>query len=84
MKKVLFIIWVIAIIVFFIDWGIVGISFLNGNYEIKAGIYIGLVCFIIICVYPFYKLFNDRCPYCGKMILLSGKYCSYCGKEIKK
>ena len=48
MKKVLCAIWVIAVIVFFVDWGIVGLSLLDGNYEIKAGIYVGLVCFIII------------------------------------
>lgn len=24
-----------------------------------------------------------KCPYCGKPRLTNGKYCSYCGKEIK-
>ena len=84
MKKVLCAIWVIAVIVFFVDWGIVGLSLLDGNYEIKAGIYVGLVCFIIILAGSIYRLFNNRCPHCGKAILTNGKYCPHCGEEIKK
>ena len=85
MKKMLTAIWIIAVIVFFMDWGIVGLSLLNGNYEIQAGIYIGIVCWVIVIVGgTIYKLFNGRCPYCGKIRLQEGKYCPHCGKEIKK
>ena len=85
MKKLLAAIWIIAIIVFFIDWGIVGLSLLNGNYEIQAGIYIGIVCWAIVIVgVPIYKLLNVRCPYCRKIRWQEGKYCPHCGKEIKK
>lgn len=85
MKKMLTAIWVISVIVFFIDWGIVGLSLLKGNYEIQVGVYVGIVCWVIVIVGgPIYKLLNCRCPYCGKIILQEGKYCPHCGKEIEK
>ena len=82
MKKVLVGIWITAVIAFFIDWGIVGLSLLRGDYEVKIGIYVGLVCLILIFAGVFYKLFHTRCPYCGKFLLFDESYCSSCKKEI--
>ncbi|HIZ56861.1 MAG TPA: hypothetical protein H9671_11855 [Firmicutes bacterium] len=84
MKKMISWIYVIAIITFVIDWGIVGLKLLDGNYDITAGAYIGLVCLFMIFVCVVYKAFHDKCPHCGKLRLSKGKYCSYCGKEITK
>ena len=44
MKRALFWIWIISIVVFAVDWSIVGLSLLSGNYDITAGAYIGLGC----------------------------------------
>lgn len=84
MKKVLIGIWITAVIVFFIDWGIVGLSFLTGDYDVETGIYIGIVCMVLIFAGISYKLFHTRCPYCGKFLLFDDAYCSSCKKEIKK
>lgn len=82
MKKILLGIWITAVIVFFIDWGIVGLSFLTGDYDVETGIYIGILCMILIFAGMFYKLFRTRCPYCGKFLLFDESYCSSCKKEI--
>lgn len=84
MKRILFGIWITAVIVFFIDWGVVGLSLLTGDYEVKTGIYIGLVCMILIFVGVFCKLFHTRCPDCGKFLLFDESYCDSCKKEIHR
>ncbi len=84
MRRILLGIWIVAVVVFFIDWGIVGLSLLTGNYEVQAGIYVGLVCMILIFMGVFYKLFVNRCPYCGKFLFFDETYCSSCKKEIQR
>lgn len=76
-------IFVISIIIFILDWGVVGLKLLNGDYDITVGAYIGLVCVLIILVCAVYKIFSDKCPYCGKVRMSNGEYCSYCSKKIK-
>ena len=73
-----------AIIVLIIDWIVIGLRLVNGNYNIKAGAYIALVCIWIVAICAIGKLFFNRCPYCGKVLWLKGKYCPCCGKEITK
>ncbi len=82
MKKIVNWTLFITFIVFLIDWGVVGLSLLNGNYDITIGAYIGLVCFIIIFACIFYRSFSSKCPHCGKMLLVNGAYCSHCGKKL--
>lgn len=84
MKKIISAMWAIAIVVFFVDWIIVGVFLLSGNYEIKAGICIAIFCFIVIAGYPFYKLFRNKCPHCRNVLFSDGKFCPHCGKEIRK
>ncbi len=83
MKKIMSWTLVISIIVFMIDWGVVGLKLLNGDYDITVGAYIGLVCILVIWISVFYRIFSDKCPHCGKVRLSNGEYCSYCGKKVK-
>lgn len=83
MKRIMSWIFVISIIIFILDWGVVGLKLLNGDYDITVGAYIGLVCVLIILLCAVYKIFSDKCPYCGKVRMSNGEYCSYCGKKIK-
>lgn len=38
---------------------------------------------LLLCGLLYIRWGTARCPYCGKPRLTNGKYCSYCGKEIK-
>lgn len=82
MKKVLSRILVIAFVVFVFDWGIMGIKLLDANYDILVEAYIGLVCFVVIVICAILRVFLLRCLYCKRIIPFSGKYCTYCGREI--
>lgn len=72
MKRITTCVLIIALIIFIIDWGIIGVKLLDGDYDIIPEAYIGAAC----------KAFASKCPHCGKMIQSNGKYCPHCGKEI--
>lgn len=77
--------WVIAIsfVVFVVDWGVMGIKLLDGNYNITLEAYIALVDYIVLTVFVLIKRFSSaKCSHCGKVRFDNGKYCSYCGKEV--
>lgn len=82
MKK--YVTWaaIIAVVIFVIAWGLMGVKLLDGDYDIVVEAYIALACLVIIFAYGIWRLFNEKCPHCGKMRMTNGKYCSYCGKEI--
>lgn len=82
MKKIMLWLFTISFIVFIIDWGVVGLKLLNGDYDILVGAYIGAACLVVIFVCAIYKAFSDKCPHCGKLRMSNGEYCSYCGKKI--
>lgn len=73
----------ISIAVLVIDWGIIGLKLLDGNYDITAGAYIAAISLVVFIICVLYVKFTNRCPHCGKMNQSFGKYCPYCGKEIK-
>ena len=76
---------VISIIVFAITWGIIGVKLLDNNYNFITEAYIACGSFGIFFISLIYlKWGKSRCPYCGKVRMSSGKYCSHCGKEIKE
>lgn len=81
-KKAFWVLWLGAIAVFFLDWAFMGISLLNGDYEIRTAVYLAAACFVVILAGPVYRLWSSRCPYCGKALPLRGKYCPHCGKEV--
>jgi hypothetical protein len=82
MKKI--ITWLLLIFLFFfvIDWGIMGLKILNGNYDIIIEAYIGLICFIGLFSCIAIRLLCNKCPHCGKMRVSNGMYCPYCRKEL--
>ena len=84
MKKFLFRLWLLALAVFAVDWFIVGLKLLNGDYNIAIGAYVALACVVILPLYPLYRAFLDKCPYCGKPLASSGRYCPHCGRELTK
>ena len=73
----------ISIIIFVIDWIIMGLKILDNNYLITAEAYIGLISLIAFFVCIMYIKFTNRCPDCGKTKQSFGKYCPFCGKEIE-
>jgi len=82
-KKIATWLMVISIIVFAIAWGVIGLKIFTNDFNFMTEAYIGygsLAVFFtsLICV----KMI-DRCPHCGKTKQPFGKYCPYCGKEIK-
>lgn len=82
MKKITTWLLIIAIILFVIDWGVMGVKLLNGNYEIITEAYIGAACWGVMLVAAVCKVLTNKCPHCGKVMLTNGKYCPHCGKKI--
>lgn len=74
---------VTAFLVFVIDWGVMGVKLLDGNYDISAEAYIGLISIVVCLSCILYIRFAHRCQHCGKTIPFYGKYCLHCGKEIR-
>ena len=85
MKKVLLGIWIAAIAAFALDWAMVGLDLLQGDYAITGKVYFGLVCVVVMLASGIlYKAHSWRCPHCGKVTLSEGKYCPHCGREIEE
>lgn len=84
MNKILFRLWLLALAVFVVDWLIVGLKLLNGDYDITLGAYVALVCVIVMALYPLSRALFFKCPYCGKPLASSGRYCPHCGRELSK
>lgn len=82
MKRITTCVLIIALIVFIIDWGIIGVKLLDGDYDIILEAYIGAACFGVMLISAVCKAFTNKCPHCGKMIQSNGKYYPHCGKEI--
>ena len=82
MKKTVTWVYVIAFIILLVDWGVIGIKLLDGDYNFVVGAYLALACLAVMLACAYYKLLCNKCPHCGKQIQLDGKYCPYCGKEI--
>ena len=81
-KKIVTWVLIIAFFGFFIDWAVLGIKILNGNYDVIAEAYIGAVCFVIMLVCLLIKKFSSKCPHCGKISNSGGRFCPHCGKTI--
>ena len=74
MKRITTCVLIIALIVFIIDWGIIGVKLLDGNYDIITEAYIGAACFGAMLICAVCKAFTNKCPHCGKLIQSNGKY----------
>lgn len=82
MKKVVTWTLIISFFAFVVDWAVLGIKLLNGNYDVITEAYIGAVCFTIMFVSLLIKRFSSKCPHCGRTIVSDGKYCPYCGEKL--
>lgn len=83
MKKTAIWLAVISIIIFVIAWGVIGLKILDGDYMFTTEAYVSLACLVICLISLFYIKIKDRCPHCGKMKSSFGKFCPYCGREIR-
>lgn len=81
-KKTVTWVLIITFFAFFIDWAVLGIKLLNGNYDVVVEAYIGAVCFPIMFVCLLIKRFSSKCPHCGKISASGGKFCPHCGKTV--
>ena len=82
MKQIRLWISIVASIILLVDWGIMGVKLLDGNYNITVEAYIGLVGLVVLLACAISKVFTDKCPHCGKVHSSTGKYCPHCGKEL--
>lgn len=73
----------VALTVFVVDWGVMGVKIFTHDYDILAEAWIGAVCLAIMLVCAIGRLLGSKCPHCGKPRLTSGAYCAHCGKQIE-
>lgn len=83
MKKIATWLGVISIITFVITWGIIGLKILDHNYDFITEAYIAYGALVVFFICLIYVRSTYRCPHCGRSRIIFGKYCPYCGKEIK-
>lgn len=81
-RKYLNYIFVVIVTIFIIDWLILGFKINDGNYDIVIECYIGIFCLVTMFICLYVKKFSITCPYCNKIRINEGRYCSYCGKLI--
>lgn len=81
MKKIIPWIFGISLLVFAIDWAVMGMKIFSGDYRIAIEAYLGLVCIVLMGLCGIYKLFSRKCPHCGRLKRSDGPYCPYCGKK---
>jgi len=82
MKKIAAWAFGIAIAVFVIVWGVIGVKIFTNDYDITAWAYIALACWVVIFAYALFRFFSNKCPHCGRLRRTYGKFCPHCGKEI--
>ena len=84
MKRFMNWLYGISILVFFVDWCVVGLKLLEGDYDILAGLNNAQVSVAVKVGYIIYRIFSSKCPYCGKLINQPrAKYCPHCGKTLQ-
>ena len=85
MKKAAIWAAVISGLAFVIVWAVLGVNIVNNDYEAVTSLtYAGMGCLIILLVSLVVLRWHSwKCPHCGKVRWTNGRYCSYCGKEIK-
>lgn len=85
MKKVLPWIFVCAVLVALVTFGLIGIRIYSGDYEaVSATAYVCLGGIVVMFVCLLYRNFSQRCPHCGRLRGAAGRFCPHCGKEITR
>ena len=82
MKTVASCVFALAFILFVIDWALMGLKLLDGDYDIVVGAYIGMGCLLTMLTCAVYKAWRRKCPHCGKRLQGKGTYCSHCGRKL--
>ena len=85
MKKITAIALAVLFPVLAVIMGVMGVKIFSGDYDIVAEAYALLVCWLLTLVCVLVRKFSAvACPHCGKLNLVSGPYCSWCGQKIDK
>ncbi len=82
MKKIVNWLYGISLAVLLIDWCVLGLKLLDGDYDNSVEIWIAAVCWALALFCALYKAFSRKCPHCRKLRMSGGAYCSHCGKQI--
>lgn len=72
-----------SIVIFVILWGVIGLNIFNNDYDnLTPMLYAALVFLIVFLVCILYLRFSSaKCPHCGRIRWVNGRFCPYCGKE---
>ncbi len=84
MKKIMIWITAISAIVLVIAMVVMGIAIYEMEEDIiSTTAYIALPCIVLMFGGLVYIRWSAwKCPHCGRIQLIKGKFCPYCGKEI--
>ena len=86
-KKVLTWIILAALLIFIIDWSVIGIMIFNGNYDFTVGAYILAVCFVIMLAGLLIKtlVYDFKiCPGCNKKSRIKADFALIAAKNSHK
>lgn len=78
--------WVIGslLFVFVIVWGAAGILISTNDFEeAQPFLYAGAAVYVALMIALIARALTNRCPHCGKMRRTWGRFCPYCGNELK-
>lgn len=73
----------IALAIFVVDWGVMGVKIFTNDFDIMTEAWIGAVCLAVCLACAVGRLLGSKCPHCGKLRLTGGAYCAQCGKRIE-
>lgn len=61
MKKAAWCVFAVSLIVFILDWGVMGVKIFTNDYDITTLAYIGAACLLLILI----STLMIRCQHCG-------------------
>ena len=83
MKKAVNAAALIAAAVLLVDWALMGVKLLSGDYAITVEAWVAAAALAVVLLCALYKLWSrPRCPHCGQHTLSGGGYCPHCGKKL--
>ncbi len=71
-----------ALIVFMLDWGMMGLKLFDRNFDILTEACVGLVCAVVAIAGFIILRFSRVCPNCGKNVVAKGSCCPHCGQKL--
>lgn len=84
MKKIAIGAAILAFLAFVIIWGVLGLNIANGDYDsVTVMTWLGFICMIVLLISLLtLRMMTWKCPHCGRIRLVNGRYCHHCGKKI--